>query len=85
MSNKINDLAYNQKLWILSIHFILCALRKTLVKSIGCVLCPLITIIGHFGLGKLLSGIDFAKLSTSVGMGTYKHLHTNTPFRFPYA
>ena len=93
MCNKINHLAYNQKLSILTIHFALNSQIKTVVKSITYSLCPLITIIGHkvkFGLGKLLSGMGFAKLSTRVGIGTYKQLRTNSPFSiaqwgFPYA
>lgn len=89
MSNKINDLAYNQKLSILSIHFPLYGEIKTLVKSMACLILPLISIRGNKDSGvrfctgfiKRLSGKGFAKLSTSVGMGTYKHLHINTPFK----
>jgi hypothetical protein len=83
MSSKINGLAYNKKLSILTIHFLLNSQIKTLVKSIAYSLCPLITIIGHwvgFGSGKILSGRGFAKISTSGGMGTYKQLRINSPF-----
>ena len=83
MCNEINHLAYNQKLSLLTIHFALNSQIKNLVKSIAYSLCPLITIIGHkvkFGLAKLLSGMGFAKISTSGGMGTYEQLRTNSPF-----
>ena len=88
MSNKINHLAYNKKLSILVIHFLFNSRIKTLVKSMGYKLCPLINIIGNrvgFGSDKLLSGMGFAKLSTSVGMGTYKQLHINSSHRFSHA
>ena len=85
MSIKINDLAYNQKLSVSAIHFVLYTPTKTLFKSIACKLRPLNNISGHKGLligfKKRLAGIGFAKLSTSVGMGTYKHLRINPPFK----
>ena len=92
MSIKINDLAYNQRLSILAIHFILCLPKKTLFKSIAYKLYPIITISGHKGHCRFFRlflayfrfaftalGNGFAKLSTSVGMGTYKHLRINPP------
>jgi len=84
MCNKINGLAYNQKLSILTIHFLLNSQIKTLVKSIGYVLCPLNVFSGHkkfyIGLENKTLGRGFAKLSTSWGRGTYKQLRTNSPF-----
>ena len=95
MFNRINDLAYNQRLSILAIHFILCLPRKNLVKSTAYKLSPIIPISGHkdhcrffglclayfrFAINALRNG--FAKLSTSVGMGTYKSLRINPPFKW---
>ena len=92
MSIKINDLAYNKRLSILAIHFILCLRLKTLVKSMAYKLYPTITISGHndhcrffglcpayfrFAINALRNG--FAKLSTSVGVGTYKSLRIKSP------
>jgi len=90
MSNKINDLAYNQKLSIFSIHFHLYGEIKNLFKSMTCLILPLISIRGNkdygvrfcTGFRKRLSGKGFAKLSTLVGMGTYKHLRINPPFKW---
>ena len=95
MFNKINNLSYNQRLSILAIHFILCLRLKNLVKSIAYKLRPIIPISGHKDhcrffrlclayfrcvINPLRNG--FAKLSTSVGMGTYKHLQINPPFKW---
>lgn len=88
MSNRINDLAYNRKLLILSIHFNLSIFLKTLVKSMGYKLSPINIISGHRFFGMCLAyfrfainalGNGFAKLSTSVGMGTCKSLQINPP------
>ena len=92
MPSKINDLAYNQRLSILAIHLNLPPILKTLIKSVGYMLSPINIISGHyrtvpgyfgFGMGGLKKG--FAKLSTSVGMGTYKHLRINPPLRLSHA
>lgn len=92
MFNRINDLAYNQRLSILAIHFILCLRLKNLFKSIAYKLRPIIPISGHKGHCRFFGlcpayfrfainalADRFAKLSTSVGMGTYKHLRINPP------
>ena len=55
----------------------------------GYKLSPINSISGHYRqmLGYFRFGIDFlrsgfAKLSTSVGMGTYKSLRINPPFKW---
>ena len=83
MCNKINHLAYNQKLCIV-FHFTkVNSIIKSLLKSIAYInlnvrLWHLEDIVNknHLRLQKGLLGMGFAKLSTSGGMGTYDHLRT---------
>ena len=89
MSNKINHLAYNQKLCIVSDKSKVNSNPKTLVKSIAYAIRYVrqykLEDIVDFGLGKLLVGMGFAKTSTSGGMGTYKQLHINSSHKYSHA
>ena len=89
MFNKINGLAYNQKLCIVSDKCKVNSNIKTPVKSIAYAIRYVrqykLEDIVDFGLGKLLSGRGFAKLSTFWGEGSYKELHINSPLRFSHA
>ena len=83
MCNKINHLAYNQKLCIVLLFAQMNSIIKNLVKSIAYInlnvrLWQLEDIVNeiHLRLQKGLLGMGFAKLSTSGGMGTDKQLRT---------